>query len=117
MRQSKAPKSRRKRTATADVFSANASAKGMVTRCSALSSHSCKACHGVVGLARGAQHPVGDGSQPGPVLLESFCQPVALVHRSVDPSRALNVTSRFRAAGCLPIEIVNEKETGHGDVS
>ena len=33
-----------------------------------------------VGLARGAQHPVGDGSQPGPVLLESLCQPVALVH-------------------------------------
>jgi len=48
--------------------------------------------HGVVGLARGAQHPVGDGSKVGPVLLESLCQPVALVHRSVDPSRALNVT-------------------------
>jgi hypothetical protein len=41
---------------------------------------------GVVGLADGAQHPVGDGSQPGPVLLESFGQPVALVHRSVDLS-------------------------------
>jgi hypothetical protein len=51
--------------------------------------------------ARGAQHPVGDGSKVGPVLLESFCQPVALVHRSVDPFRALNVTSRLRAAGCL----------------
>jgi hypothetical protein len=27
--------------------------------------------------------------------LESLCQPVALVHRSVDPSPALNVTSRL----------------------
>jgi hypothetical protein len=35
---------------------------------------------GIVGFARGAQHPVGDCSQPGPVLLESLCQPVALVH-------------------------------------
>jgi hypothetical protein len=34
-------------------------------------------------------------------------------HRSVDPSRALNVTSRLRAAGCLPNEMVNEKETDH----
>ena len=35
---------------------------------------------GVVGLAGGAQHPVGQGSQPGTVILESLCQPVALVH-------------------------------------
>ena len=34
-------------------------------------------------------------------------------HRSVDPSLAPSVTSRLRAAGCLPFEIVNEKETDH----
>jgi hypothetical protein len=51
---------------------------------------------GIVCFARGAQHPVGDGSQPGPVLLESFCQPVALVHRPVDPPRALSVTDTSR---------------------
>jgi hypothetical protein len=32
-------------------------------------------------------------------------------HRSVDPSLAPSVTSRLRAAGCLPIEIINVKET------
>jgi hypothetical protein len=48
--------------------------------------------------------------------MESFCQPVALVHRSVDPSRALNVTSRLGAAGGLPLES-KRKETDHGDVS
>jgi hypothetical protein len=64
---------------------------------------------GVVGLAGGAQHPVGDGSQPGPVLLESFCQPVALIHRSVDPSRAPKATSRLRAAGGLPLGTTNER--------
>jgi hypothetical protein len=67
---------------------------------------------GVVGLARGAQRPVADGPQPGPVLLESCCQPLALVHRSGDPSRAPNVTSRLRAAGGLPLEIANETEPG-----
>jgi len=41
--------------------------------------------------------------------LESFCQPVALVHRSVDPSWALKVTSRLGVAGCLPLETVNER--------
>jgi hypothetical protein len=50
---------------------------------------------GVIGLVRGAQHAVGDGKQPGSVLLESFCQPIALVHRCVDPSRPLNVTPRL----------------------
>jgi hypothetical protein len=38
-------------------------------------------------------------------------------HRSVDPSLAPSVTSRLRAAGCLPIEIINVKETDHEDVS
>jgi len=32
-------------------------------------------------------------------------------HRSVDPSLAPSVTSRLRAAGCLPFEIINVKET------
>ena len=36
---------------------------------------------GVVGLARGVQDLLGDGSKPGPVLLESFCQPVAMLVR------------------------------------
>jgi len=44
------------------------------------------------------------------VVIRPFCQLDALVHRSVDPSQALNVTSRLRAAGCLPIEIVNDVE-------
>jgi len=44
------------------------------------------------------------------VLFESVCQPVAFVHRYVDPSRAPNVTSHLRTAGCLPLQIANEKE-------
>jgi hypothetical protein len=35
--------------------------------------------HGVVGLAQRAEHPVGDGPQCGPVLLEALRQ---LIHRS-----------------------------------
>jgi hypothetical protein len=38
--------------------------------------------HGVVSLARRAEHPVGDGPQMGPVLLEPLGKPVVFVHRS-----------------------------------
>jgi hypothetical protein len=38
--------------------------------------------HGIVRLARRAEHSVGDGPQMGPVLLEPFGQPVGFVHRS-----------------------------------
>jgi hypothetical protein len=37
---------------------------------------------GVVGLADRAEHPVGHGPQPGPVLLEAVEQRCVLVHRS-----------------------------------
>ena len=37
---------------------------------------------GVVGLAQGAEHPVGHGPQPGPVLLELLRQQLVVVHRS-----------------------------------
>jgi hypothetical protein len=64
--------------------------------------------HGFVGLAHGARHPIGDGSQPGPVLLGSFCQPVALVHRSAGPvpGAECDVTSRCRRG--LPVVSGNE---------
>jgi hypothetical protein len=35
---------------------------------------------GVVGLAERAQHPIGDGAQVGPVLVEAFSQPPAVFH-------------------------------------
>jgi hypothetical protein len=35
---------------------------------------------GVVGFGERAQHPVGDGSQMGPVFLEAAGEPVAAVH-------------------------------------
>ncbi len=36
--------------------------------------------HGVVGLAQRAQHPVGDGAQVRPVLLELLREPLSIVH-------------------------------------
>jgi hypothetical protein len=48
--------------------------------------------HGVVGLARRAEHPVRDRAHPGPVLLEPLCQPVVFVHRSPDPPWPPDVT-------------------------
>jgi hypothetical protein len=36
----------------------------------------------VVGIADGAEHPVGHRAQASSILLESLRQPVALVHRS-----------------------------------
>jgi uncharacterized protein YbjT (DUF2867 family) len=47
------------------------------------------------------------GSTPRPDV------PQQLTVKGQSPSRALNVTSRLSAAGCLPIEMVNEKETDH----
>jgi hypothetical protein len=38
--------------------------------------------HRVVRLAQRAEHPIGDRPQAGAVLLESFCEPLSLVHRS-----------------------------------
>ena len=37
--------------------------------------------NGVIGLAERAEHPVGHRPQTGPVLLETFRQPLAVVHR------------------------------------
>ncbi len=42
--------------------------------------------HGVVRLGEGAEHPVGDRPQVGPVLLESLRQKVAVIHRHIPPS-------------------------------
>ena len=64
---------------------------------------------GVVGLAQRAEHPVGDGAQPGPVLFEVLRQEIALVHVShplvgvghgFDPRRAGDVTEGERP--CQP---------------
>src|SRR4029453_6056196 len=43
---------------------------------------------GVVGLAEGAEHPVGHRPQVGPVGLEPLRQPVTLLHRYLPPSRS-----------------------------
>jgi hypothetical protein len=56
-----------------------------------------------------SQHPGGHRMEPRPVLLEPCCQPVALVHRPLDPSRAPKVTSRPGAARCLPLERATER--------
>ena len=37
---------------------------------------------GVLGLAQGAKHAIGDRPQTGPLRLEPLCQLLALVHRS-----------------------------------
>ena len=52
----------------------------------------------VVGFGEGAEHPVGDGAQMGPLLLETRCQPVVLIHRSHSP---VVVAHSDESPGCV----------------
>ena len=67
--------------------------------------------HGVVGLAHGAEHAVGHGSQVRPVGLEPLRHPVVLVHRSHpmvalrhggDEPNPINVTRRSTVGSNSP---------------
>jgi nucleoside-diphosphate-sugar epimerase len=58
---------------------------------------------GVVGLAHRAEHPVGHGSQTRSVLLESFGQPFALVHRCHVPPPCHDKAEQLRSLGAEPV--------------
>ena len=51
--------------------------------------------HRVVRLAQRAEHPIGHRAETGSAFLESFCQPLSLVHRSRS-SVALGLTEKTR---------------------
>jgi hypothetical protein len=65
----------------------------------------------VVGLAQRAEHPIGDGSQVGALLLETFRHEVVLVHRSHRlvapchrdrPTKSIGCDHRARRAAWQP---------------
>ena len=50
----------------------------------------------VVCVARRAEHPIRDGAQPRPLLLEPLDDEVVLIHRSHDPADGSDVTANAR---------------------
>ncbi len=77
--------------------------------------------HGIVRLAEGAEHPVGDGAQVASMLLELPGQPVNFVHRShsfetscqcIDRREGADVTRPWRTDMYAPKKIAVAGATG-----